>query len=126
MLGVHPDVVLPHEAIRVADGGLEGGFDVLGRGEDALEGGEFADGARVGGEGYDCRGVVGDGVDVGGGGEGTGWGCVLVGGAMGGGEGRVVDGLCGFGDCLVGGEGGVGECVGCVWDGEEEVRRWVD
>lgn len=76
MLGVHPDVVLPHEAIRVAvaDGGLEGGFDVLGRGEDAFEGGEFADGARVGGEGYDCRGVVGDGVDVGGGGEGTGWG----------------------------------------------------
>ena len=84
VLGVEADVALRDDGVwvAVAQRGLEGGGDVLGRGEDALEGGELADGARVGGEGDGGGGGRGgDGVDVGGGGEGAegGGGGLLVG-----------------------------------------------
>lgn len=44
MLGIYPQVALPHEGVEIAGahGGFEGGFDVFGGGEDAFEGGEFA------------------------------------------------------------------------------------
>ena len=87
MLGVDADVALRDDAVRVAvaQRGLEGGGHVLGRGQDALEGGELADGARVGGEGDGGGGGGGgDRVDVGGRGEGAGgWGgCYVSGGGM--------------------------------------------
>ncbi len=73
MLGVDPDVPLPHAGVGVvvADGGCEGGGHVLGGGEDAFVGGEFVEGGGVGGEGYGGGGGGGDGVGVGGGGEGA-------------------------------------------------------
>lgn len=93
MLGVDADVALRDDAVRVAvaQRDFEGGGDVLGRGEDALEGGELADGVRVGGEGYGGGGGGGDGVDVGGGGEGAEEGGLLVGGIGGKGERGGVD-----------------------------------
>lgn len=73
MLGVYPDVSFPDGAVRVvvAQGGFEGGLHVFGCGEYALDGGEFVDWGRVGGEYYGCCEVGGDGVDVGGGGKGA-------------------------------------------------------